>query len=344
MDSLVSVIIPAYNSENTIKRCIQSVINQSYKNLEVIVLNDCSSDKTIEVVKTIDDSRIKLINLEKNMGVSYCRNKGKKLAKGEYIQFIDSDDYVELEMLKEVITFIEDNDLDVCIFGMNVIYEKYKREYSINCKEQLKSSVGNKTEAFRILLNSGLLNATWNKIYKRKIIENIEYPEFTSGEDLQFNLETFLITDNFGIINKAYYNYIQYNPQSLSHCFIANNEDRCNILEKYYADLFKKYDLKTEDDLNFLKKMRDIDKLGFISNMYRKGSDFSFHAKKLLVLRLQSDEFKNITRNDGLNYTLMKILKFKIFACFKVAIFTCLFFFGKRLRNFLFFLKSKFSK
>ena len=93
----VSVIMPVYNSKNHIKDCLTSVVNQTYKNLEIIVVNDKSTDKSMKIVKKFNDKRIKIIDLKKNSGVAVARNTGIDAATGDYICFIDSDDYWNLK-------------------------------------------------------------------------------------------------------------------------------------------------------------------------------------------------------------------------------------------------------
>lgn len=113
MEPLVSIITPMYNSEKYIGETIESVLNQTYKNWEMVIVNDCSTDRGPEIVKEYQkkDSRIKFYNNEKNKGVSETRNKGIKLAKGKYIAFLDSDDLWKKEKLEKQVNFMEDNDV-----------------------------------------------------------------------------------------------------------------------------------------------------------------------------------------------------------------------------------------
>ena len=108
----ISVIVPVYNTEKYIGRCIESILNQSYKELEVIVINDGSSDGSAEIIRKYaeDDSRIIFID-NKNCGVSESRNIGIRNAKGEYIQFVDSDDFIDENMLKDTLQLLEENNV-----------------------------------------------------------------------------------------------------------------------------------------------------------------------------------------------------------------------------------------
>ena len=107
---LVSVVIPAYNRAHTIRACIESIINQTYKNLEILVVDDCSTDNTVEVVRSFGDSRIKIIELENNSGAQKARNEGIKAASGEWIAFQDSDDEWYTEKIEKQVKILEENN------------------------------------------------------------------------------------------------------------------------------------------------------------------------------------------------------------------------------------------
>lgn len=115
----VSIIVPVYNAEKVLRRCLDSILNQSYKDFELIVINDGSKDKSIKIINEYKekDNRVKVID-NKNNGVSETRNIGIKASVGEYIQFIDSDDYIEPYMIEETLIKIEENKADSIITGL----------------------------------------------------------------------------------------------------------------------------------------------------------------------------------------------------------------------------------
>ena len=102
MNDLISVIVPAYNAEAFIERCLNSLLRQTYENLEIICINDASTDNTAQTVKKINDPRIRLINNEQNLGISLTRNRGMEIARGKYIGFIDSDDFVDPDFYEKL--------------------------------------------------------------------------------------------------------------------------------------------------------------------------------------------------------------------------------------------------
>lgn len=112
MERKISIIIPVYNVEKYIKICIESVINQTYKNLEILVINDGTKDKSFEIIESyLEDKRIKVINREKNSGIAVTRNIGISQATGEYIFFIDADDYLEINAIENLIEALNDEDI-----------------------------------------------------------------------------------------------------------------------------------------------------------------------------------------------------------------------------------------
>lgn len=140
----VSVIIPMHNSSKHIKECLESVINQTYKNIEIIVVDDASSDNSVEIVTSINDSRIKILKLKQNVGAAIARNKGIEIAIGDYICFLDSDDYWKLDKIEKQVRFIEANNYMFIYSG----YEFLKKNkthiahvpLSINYSQALKNT------------------------------------------------------------------------------------------------------------------------------------------------------------------------------------------------------------
>lgn len=123
MQKLISVIIPTYNRENIIKECLESVLNQTYKNIEVIIVDDCSVDNTVAVAQSVSDDRVSCHKLEKNSGACFARNYGASLANGEYIAFQDSDDIWDLTKLEKQVAYLESGDYDLIFCGMKRVNE-----------------------------------------------------------------------------------------------------------------------------------------------------------------------------------------------------------------------------
>tara|TARA_Y100001958_G_scaffold159888_1_gene163976 strand:+ start:14053 stop:14796 length:744 start_codon:yes stop_codon:yes gene_type:complete len=127
--SLVSVIVPCYNSENTIERCVNSILNQTYKKLQVIIINDSSTDNSLKKIKNLKkkDDRIEIINHIKNEGVGIARNSGIKLSKGRYLSFCDSDDEWKFNKIEKQLNFMNSTNQYFCFSDYEIIKNKTKR-------------------------------------------------------------------------------------------------------------------------------------------------------------------------------------------------------------------------
>ncbi len=208
---LVSIIVPVYNVEKYIDECIESLVNQTYKEVEIILIDDGSKDSSANIMDewARKDSRISAYHYE-NGGVSVARNRGIEKAKGKYVFFVDSDDFAEIDAVETMIKEAEVNRLDLAIFNNykageheRVKNEKYSKLRGIfTGKEFFNNAVKE--------MNSFLLNIPWNKLYRLDIIKEngIEFnKDFKLGEDFIFNLEYFKYCKKVGIFEDVTYNY-----------------------------------------------------------------------------------------------------------------------------------------
>ena len=201
-EELISIIIPIYNVEKYLEECIESVINQTYKNLEIILVDDGSTDRCLEICKKYEkqDNRIKVIHQE-NAGVSVARNVGIDFSTGQYIGFLDSDDFIEKDMYEQLYKNLKAEKADIA--GCDYyIYNTFKATKSDILTK--KKSVMTTEEAL-IKMNElrGFGVGVWNKLYKRKLLNGIRFPIGKRGEDW------FII---YKIIDKA--KKIVYNPNA----------------------------------------------------------------------------------------------------------------------------------
>ena len=214
---LVSVIMPTYNSGLTIEDSIKSVLNQSYKNLELLIIDDGSKDNTKELVKNIKDNRIKYFYKD-NSGVSDTRNYGIQKASGKYLFFIDSDDKMDLELISSCMEHIELSDQ--VIFGFNQIYS----DRIVNCHIDDKLiNLSNEKEKYDFLINNFFEYYSawnvWNRCFKKEILDeyNILFDRsYSFAEDQVFCLEYLMHAKSIRLIDKCLYNY-KINESSLSH-------------------------------------------------------------------------------------------------------------------------------
>ena len=179
LNPLISIIVPVYNNEALVERCLLSIIAQTYKNIEIIVVNDGSTDNSEGKILAIKDERIKYF-YQNNSGPSVARNKGLDFATGEYIAFIDSDDYIEVSMFEKMLNLALSNDAEIVSCD---IYKKISENKIINVKEPY--AVESTWQDFfrNFVLNNGLCSL-WNKLFKRELFNNVRlYEDIRLGED-----------------------------------------------------------------------------------------------------------------------------------------------------------------
>lgn len=211
----ISVIVPAYNCQDTIERCIKSIQNQTYKNLEIIVINDGSTDNTESVLFDLQgkDERIKVISIP-NGGVSHARNTGLDNATGDYITFVDSDDYIDEEIYECLYNQINEYNVKIA----HCSYKNVDGEAIVPVGDTGKITVQNHDEAMMCLLSGKLFSGgIWNKLYKKELFTDIRFDEsIRINEDVLANFELFDLVDESVFIDKALYSYVV-NNDSATH-------------------------------------------------------------------------------------------------------------------------------
>lgn len=224
----ISIIIPIYNKKAYINKCLDSILDQIYENFEVILINDGSTDGSAEICNDYKerDERIKVIHIEKS-GVSNARNIGLDVAKGEYIQFVDSDDYLHKEMLSEEIKIIKEHNPDITISGISKV--NHKEELIREVLPRLKG-IKNRTEMLedfaREQFETGIYGCISNKLIKRSIIENVSLRfnnKINLAEDLDFYLTLYDNISSIFFMSKSYYFYLQ-NAENSSIDIYKNND------------------------------------------------------------------------------------------------------------------------
>ena len=203
----ISIIIPAYNCEKYISRCINSIINQKFKNIEIIIINDGSTDSTL--IKCEDFKKkfqnVVLVN-QKNNGVSYSRNVGLKRATGRYIMFIDADDYLVDDCFTNIKELLNKN-YDIIKFSYYI--KESNNIKSIVFEEKLyDAKVCNRSSFFKSFLEGHNENTVWGQLIKKELVENVVFDEkLFYGEDVLFNYEIYEKAESMFYTNKIMYNY-----------------------------------------------------------------------------------------------------------------------------------------
>lgn len=247
MEDLISVVVPIYNVENYIKKCVDSILSQTYKNLEIILVDDGSPDNCPQICDEYaqKDSRIKVIHKE-NGGLSDARNAGIDISKGKFITFIDSDDYIEKDYVEVLYNSIKENASDMSIGSHKAIYDNGT---ILNKETGEKSVLDAKTVLERILYDENIDLSAWAKLYKTELFEEIRYPKERVFEDAATTYKLVDKSKKISIVSKSIYNYIIRNNSITNYKFtkkkmdlIISTQEMCEYIKNKYPDLEKACD------------------------------------------------------------------------------------------------------
>ena len=298
---LVSIILPVYNAQNHLARCVGSICAQTYRNIEIIILNDGSKDQSLPVCEEFrqKDPRILLVD-KANSGVSDTRNLGLKLASGKYVEFVDSDDYLDPDFTEHLVAAAEENEADFVIAPYKMVIpagaskpeqvlDKIQDELGVMSVARppevreygfLPAGVYDKdTFALRLMDKpaSYFYSVLWNKLYRHDILtgNDIQFvSEMRWAEDLVFNLRYIQYAQRFVAIDKPGYYYVQ-NPQSICHTQINAATIVQNKLQvfRYYKDLYTRLGMYEEVRPQLYKFLVDIAESTYPSGPFKKAID-----------------------------------------------------------------------
>lgn len=259
---MVSVIIPSYNREKTIERAVMSVLNQTYRDLELIVVDDCSKDNTVEVLKSIKDDRLKIIRLEKNSGACVARNVGIENAQGDYIAFQDSDDEWLLDKLEKQMAIFEKEKVDLVFCAFN----RFGLGEDLTYPELPEGIVERKT-----LLEDSRIS-TQTLVGKKECFENVKFdPEMPRLQDYDITIR----------LSKKYSIYFVNEP--LVNMYVQNDSISISKNKMIRAEtiIFSKY----KDDIEKYKDFKYHNMLGLASAKRKSGYKSSYEYKTLYKMK-----------------------------------------------------------
>lgn len=297
----ISVVIPVYNVEKYLSECLDSVVNQTYKNLQIILVDDGSTDFSGKIcdVYAEKDNRITVVH-QKNAGAGAAKNTGLDLVKGEYFSIIDSDDYIELDMYEKMVNSLEKYNADIvqCLFRNVYVNDIFDRKYKIK---------GNypKVLTSKSFLKEYLYDWKYaifaNKVFKSSLLKEIRFPVGRKIDDEFFTYKLVCNAKKVVNIDNILYNYRMRKTSVMNEndtdrliydridCFI----ERYNYVSDIYPSLKKKYNLKLYDDLLYFKdSAKDNGKiLSLINNFSRKKSNgFDKLYQKIMNNKLVFEE------------------------------------------------------
>ncbi|MBR1417770.1 MAG: glycosyltransferase family 2 protein [Synergistaceae bacterium] len=222
----LSVIIPAYNAAKFLVKCVDGIANQTYENIEIVIVNNGSQDNTLELCEELkakyNNREFKIINLNPNQGINWARRAGFENASGDYVTTIDSDDYIDLNAYARAIKVLEANDCDMVQFGHYEVYPDGRILEEHKCRPV---KADNAHDAFKyfasVILNSATL--LWDKVYKRSLFENLQWPKVSYTEDYCTDTQLFAKVQKFMSIDESFY-YHTANPDSVCSRVLVNRQ------------------------------------------------------------------------------------------------------------------------
>lgn len=242
-EPLISVIVPVYNVEKYVGKCLNSITNQSYKNLEIIVVDDGSTDHSSSICKDYakKDKRIKIVR-QKNGGLASARNTGLKNTKSGYITFVDSDDWIEKNYISTLYNGISENNADISIVRFFVDYANVACNESTGAKLKLTP----KECIERMLYDDGINVMAWGKLYRKKLFNDIKYPNGKNFEDVATTYKLVLKSKLIFSNSTPLYHYQKIDQTSITNTkFNPKKMDLIWATERFTNGVIKKYpDLK----------------------------------------------------------------------------------------------------
>ena len=241
-EPLVSVIVPIYNVEKYLRKSVDSIINQSYKNLEIILVDDGSPDNCPDICEEYaeKDSRVRVIHKE-NGGLSDARNAGTDIAKGEYISYIDSDDWIDSETIKLTLEKMLEVGAEIGAFNVLVVYEG--EQVTPDLSEDFE--VMNSEQAIATTMrNTKVKTTAWNKIYKSEILKDLRFPKGRLNEDEFFTFRVLDRAEKIVYIHRQCYYYLQRKNSIMGEYkinrldMIDGVRERMLMIEKKYPSLY----------------------------------------------------------------------------------------------------------
>ena len=302
-EKIVSIIIPVYNAEKCLGYCLNSIASQTYRNLEIILVNDGSTDDSLKICNNYAflDSRIRVIDIP-NAGVSNARNVGLKAATGEYIEFADADDVLNPKMVETLVDKMDTYQSDLVICGFEMV--------SLNSNQQPQdiihfnsASLGEECVYTQqlffeklscILWRTSLLECPWNKMFRKDIIRNynLQFPiDKSLGEDFCFNIDYFAYVNKAVILSDELYYYMQINQTALTRKFQANYfEDQLYLIKKF-DDVVRKNIKLSKQERVYLAEYMVAKTIQSIRHLFDENSGLASAQRKARIAEIINNSY-----------------------------------------------------
>ncbi len=318
---LVSIIVPVYGVERYLENCIKSILSQTYSGFEIILVDDCSPDRCPEICdeEALKDNRIRVIHKPVNEGLGFARNTGLESARGEYVIFLDSDDYIESTLLEKAVGALEDST-DMVIFGINRVFEDKNGDIIKTEKlipEEISAASPKETaDIFRMLNEKKAFPFAWNKLYRRSFIEkhSARFESTKLIEDFLFNIYLFGKAPHIKTISDCLYFYRKPAHETLANTYTPEFFNLCKrkyTLEKEFLNAMGEFNNENRQLICFLyiKHLISV----FLRNRSEKaglsGKEQRVKIKEALGDEMTKEVFSAFTPSGIMIKAVMLILK-----------------------------------
>lgn len=276
-EPLLSVVVPIYNVEEYLEKCIESIVTQTYLNLEIILVNDGSTDGCLKICREWEKQDKRIIVIDKlNGGLSDARNAGIRIANGELITFVDSDDFIDQEMYEKMIEKKNKVNSEICVCGIKRIKESGEIEKAYKTSMEYCD----KEEALELLFQGRICMAVWNKIYDIKLFKNLEFPKGKIYEDEFTTPYIFEKATRIAFVNEHYYNYLIRTGSILRTDFSEKRLQKIEAVKKQYQYFSERYSFMTN---LLMKKYYDSVRDVYCESLLTKEDEL----KRILYLELK---------------------------------------------------------
>jgi len=314
----LSIVVPVYNGEKYLAKCLDTIINQTYKNIEILLVDDGSTDRSKEIIKSYMEKDSRIIGFfGENKGVSSARNLGIKNSSGDYITFVDSDDWLDLNLYNEAIEKVEENNCDIVLYSFTKEFNSspeikevlpFKSEEILD-RDRIYNDLILNLIAYEDETKESIMGSIWRCVFKSDLIKanNLYFDtEMHYAEDLIFCLNTFKLSNSIYILNKPFYHY-RFSESSVTAVYKSNHFERQLLVYNKIKEVFNN---SNDEDLN---NRMNIMMLRYIINgiTHVCSTDSTFVEKYNNVKRILNDEkSKDIRKNYNIKSRKYKILKY----------------------------------
>jgi len=327
----ISIIVPIYNAEKYITKCLDSLINQTYKDIEIIAIDDGSTDSSYDILKSYED-KITIIH-QKNHGVSYSRNKAIKKSTGDYVTFVDVDDWLDLDMIEKLYSQTEKGKIDIVRCGYIREYSNHKDPFVITDKKiKIKS---NKSLIYDKFLTNYDLASPCGQLIKKSCIKKLFDENIKVGEDYLFNLDVYTNATSFVLLSECYYHYLYNDNSATTSISYDKIYKRCEDSIVVYSQLFdyiKKWNYDSKKNIQ-LVNYRVIKELNMkLISLFKNSDKLKNEKKKIIFEFFNNNNVKKINKNLKLKTIIKNVNIYSIFIiCIKYNLYNLYYLFANLL-------------